>query len=116
MRRREFLILPAGAGILAAEVGRNPAVVTLRVGGEDPFAALDRAWVFGRPSRIVARAHGAWWPSLNDLPNSWQAWIETEWRERVLVICAQRACRAPSRPGVGLTVWRELTALPASGA
>jgi len=115
MRRREFLILPAGAGILAAEVGRIPAVVTIRVGGEDPFAALDRAWVFGRPSRILARAQGAWWPSPHDLPNSWQAWIETERGERVLVICAGRGRHAPSRPGVGMTVWRELNAPPAWG-
>jgi hypothetical protein len=116
MRRREFLILPAGAGILTADLGRSPAVVRVRVGGEDPFGALDRAWVYGRPSRVMARAHGAWWPSAQDLPNSWQAWIETEWGERVLVTCAQRGLRAPERPGVGLAVWRELSATPAWGA
>lgn len=116
MRRREFLILPAGAGILAAEVGRIPPPVTLRLEGDDPFSELDRAWVYGRPSRVVTRARGDWWASGQDFPNSWQAWIETELGERVLVVCPGRASRPPSQPGVGMAVWRELSAPPAVGA
>ncbi|QOY89089.1 hypothetical protein [Paludibaculum fermentans] len=90
MRRRDLFALPVAA-LLPAPAGyppeRSGRVVRLVLNQADPYAQLERLWHFGAPVRVVARAHPAWWPSPVELPDRWQAWVETLDGSTVVVVC-----------------------------
>lgn len=119
MRRRDLFALPALAAWPRPRAGR-PIDVRLMLTEPDPFAQLDRIWRFGTPVRVVARPHPAWWPSPVELPDRWQAWIETRNGARVRIVCNPRHLAAqPSAGGrVSALVGAALTATvaPASAA
>ncbi|WP_321477997.1 hypothetical protein [uncultured Paludibaculum sp.] len=99
MRRRELLTLPAFAVLPAPErrgLYQDRKVVILLLDQPDPFDQLDRLWRYGAPLRVVARAHPAWWPSKVELPDRWQAWVETSDGRVVRILCRPRAATAPS--------------------
>lgn len=90
MRRRDLFALPAAAMLpVPAEAAANDPrrVVKVILNQADPYSQLDRLWRFGSPLRIVARAHPAWWPSQIELPDRWQAWVETIDGSTVLIEC-----------------------------
>ncbi len=104
MRRRDLFALPVAA-ILPAPAGQPPErsarVVQIVLNQADPYAQLERLWHFGAPVRVVARAHPAWWPSPMELPDQWQAWVETCDGSTVVVVCRPREA-APS-PSCAIT-------------
>lgn len=100
MRRRDLFALPATALLTApakaaAEGPRK--VVKVILNQKDPYSQLERLWHFGTPLRVVARAHPAWWPSRVELPDRWQAWVETADGATVLIEC--RPQQATTSPG-----------------
>lgn len=99
MRRRDLFALPAAAMLpVPAETSANGPrkVVKVILNQTDPYSQLDRLWHFGTPVRVVARAHPAWWPSRVELPDRWQAWVETVDGPNVLIEC--RPPHATPRP------------------
>lgn len=99
MRRREFLALPAVAGLPAVQSPRAPRPrATLRLTSARPFDEFSRLWLrhgFGDARRVTARAHPAWWPSPTELPDRWQAWIELADHSAVRVLCQPRQTPLP---------------------
>ncbi|MGC4049016.1 MAG: hypothetical protein QM757_05800 [Paludibaculum sp.] len=101
MRRRDLFALPAAA-LLPAPVedwAQGPRkVVKVILNQSDPYSQLERLWHFGVPVRVVARAHPAWWPSPLELPDRWQAWVETTDGPTVLIECRPRWNARPACP------------------
>ncbi|MBN9659728.1 MAG: hypothetical protein J0H49_16205 [Acidobacteria bacterium] len=97
MRRRDLFALPAAVMLPApsqtAEQGPRK-VVKVILNQEDPYSQLERLWHFGTPVRIVTRPHPDWWPSRVELPDRWQAWVETIDGATVLIECRPRRATA----------------------
>lgn len=93
MRRRDLFALPAAVAWPGFGKTR-PGIVRLTLDEPDPYAQLERLWRFGAPVRVVARPHPAWWPSPVELPDRWQAWVETREGARVRILCNPRRMAA----------------------
>ncbi|MGJ5819431.1 hypothetical protein [Paludibaculum fermentans] len=93
MRRRDLFALPAAALLpapAALPAKRPRKTVKLLLDQADPYAQLEHLWHFGVPAKVFVRAHPAWWPSALELPDRWQAWVETRDGVTVLISCLPR--------------------------